>query len=432
MIDERFESLLTSVPGPQTAALTPPLRRRESRNVTYFDETFPVFWESARDAIVVDVDGNRYLDLTAGFGVANVGHANPRIAEAISTQAHRLMHAMGDVHPTHARTQLYDALRPHVPSGLTKWFLATTGSEAVEAAMKTAMLATGKSIFVTYRNAYHGLSFGALEVAGIEKFRTPFTPLLARRALYLDYPRAGRDELGDALDRLDALLAARHDVAALIIEPIQGRGGCIVPPRGYLPALRACCDAHGVLLIFDEIYTGFGRTGTWFAAADEGVVPDILCIGKAMGSGFPISAIVARAHVMDAWPESSGEAIHTSTFLGNPMGCAAAIATVREMERLDLAARARELGALLGRRLDALRAHASVLDVRGRGMMWGVQLRDGATTQRVVARALARGVIVVPAGPLGDVVALTPPLVISEEQLHHAVDLLDAAIEERG
>ncbi len=429
--DER-EHLASAIPGPGTAALVPQLQRYESQNVTFLSETFPVFWQSAHGATVTDVDGNRYIDLTSAFGVANVGHSNPRVVSAIAKQAALLMHGMGDVHPTQIRARLLERLAGIMPAGLNKTFLATTGSEAVEAALKTAMLATGKRAFAAFRHAYHGLSFGALAVSGIEKFRAPFAGLIAADTLFLDYPHAQRDTVEHALTAARSALSQRSDLAALLVEPIQGRGGCVVPPPGYLPGLRALCDEFGILLIFDEIYTGFGRTGDWFAAFHEDVTPDIICIGKAMGAGFPISAMVARASVMDAWPRSTGEALHTSTYLGNPMGCAAALATIDEIQRLHLPERARAIGELLSERLAMLREYRGVSAVRGRGAMWGLELRDGALAERIVTRLLARGVIALQAGPQGEVISLTPPLVISDTQLLRAMDILESELREEA
>ncbi|MGA7094508.1 MAG: aspartate aminotransferase family protein, partial [Candidatus Cybelea sp.] len=340
---------MSPVPRPRSAALAQRLRRYEQRNVTYLAEDFPFFWESARDATVVDVDGNEYIDCTAAFGVANTGHCNPRVAAAVASQAARLAHGMGDVHPTEIRVRLFERLLTILPQGLDKFFLATTGSEAIEAALKTAMLATGKSRFAAFRGGYHGLSFGALAVTGIERFRAPFASALGGEPLLLEFPR-GRDASDGeqaAKEARDALGAA-EELAALVFEPIQGRAGCIVPPPGYLAALRAICDAFGIVMIADEIYTGFGRTGDWFAVNRDGIVPDVLCIGKAMGSGVPISAAVGTAAIMNAWPLSAGEALHTSTFLGNPLGCAAALATIDEMERLGLPERAQRVGERLG------------------------------------------------------------------------------------
>lgn len=420
---DELEELRTPVPGPRTRELTRGLQSFESRNVTFVDERFPVFWETTRGATVTDVDGNRYIDLTSAFGVANTGHSNPYVAAAIRDQAVRLMHAMGDVHPTQVKVELLEKLAEITPGDLSKTFLTSTGAEAVEAALKTAMIATGKSAFASYRGAYHGLSIGTLEISGIEKFREPFSSVLPKHTLFLDYPRTG-----DALDRVRTALSSRSDIAALIIEPIQGRGGCLIPPKGYLSELRELCTSLGILLIFDEIYTGFGRTGTMFACEQDGVVPDILCVGKALANGFPISATIARPDIMDAWPVSAGEALHTSTYLGNPMGCAAALANIAEIQRMHLPQRARELGAKLGARLEMLRTSGKAVDVRGRGLMWGVELPDAATAQRVVVQGLRHGVILLQAGPAGNVLSITPPLIISERQLVRAIDILEGLL----
>ncbi len=418
------------IPGRRTAERIPALRRYESRNVTYLSEDFPVFWESARGATVVDVDGNRYVDLTAAFGVANAGHSNRRVVAAIASQAARLMHGMGDVHPTAVRARLLERIAKSFPNQDAKAFLATTGSEAVEAALKTAMLATGRARFASYRDAYHGLSLGTLPVCGVDKFRAPFAEALGRAAVMLAYPNASSGITARiAIERTRRELEANAGVAAVVIEPIQGRGGCIVPPEGYLGALRALCDDLGILMIVDEIYTGFGRTGTWFAIDREGVVPDILCVGKAMGSGFPISAAVGRASIMDAWPISTGEALHTSTYLGNPMGCAAALATFEEIERRGLPARAAALEPAVRSRLEPLRSRPIVKDVRGRGLLWGVQLSSPGVAEMTVKRALRAGVIVLQSGPAGDVIAISPPLTIAERQLMRAFDRLEAVIE---
>jgi 4-aminobutyrate aminotransferase-like enzyme len=418
-----MEELRTAVPGPRTRELTRGLQSFESRNVTFVDERFPVFWESTSGATVTDVDGNRYIDLTAAFGVANTGHSNPRVAAAIHDQAARLMHAMGDVHPTEVKVQLLEKLAQITPGDLSKTFLTSTGAEAVEAALKTAMIATGKSAFASYRGAYHGLSIGTLEISGIAKFREPFASVLPKQTLFFDYPRTD-----DALQNVRDALSRRSDIAALVIEPMQGRGGSLIPPKGYLRGLREICTSLGILLIFDEIYTGFGRTGAMFACEHDDVVPDILCLGKALANGFPISATIARPDVMDAWPVSLGEALHTSTYLGNPMGCAAALANISEIERLNLPERARQLGAQLQPRLQKICAAGKALEARGRGLMWGLELSDGVKAQRAVIEALRHGVVALQAGPQGNVLSITPPLIISEAQLFRAIDIVEECL----
>ena len=431
MNEDQLEQLAGSVPGARTGELLPSLQAHELRGVTYLASDFPVFWESAEGCLVTDVDGNRFLDMTAAFGVANTGHTNPYVASAISDQAVRLMHGMGDVHPTEVRVQLLEKLAQITPEGLSKSYICSTGSEAVEAALKTAILHSGKPEVAAFNGAYHGLSFGALRVCGMPSFREPFAGALSQNTLFLDFPRPtiGADGgVNAAIADFRAKLKARDDIGAVIIEPIQGRAGTIVPPKGFLLALRALCHELKLLLIFDEIYTGFGRTGSMFACESEGVVPDILCIGKAMANGFPIAAIIGKPAVMDAWQPSEGEALHTSTYLGNPMACAAALANINEIERLRLPARARQIGLGLGSRLDAIRNNTNVMAVRGRGLMWGIELKDGKTANAIVKRALQKGLILLQAGENGNVLSITPPLVITEAQLYHAVDLIEAIL----
>ncbi len=411
---DRPAGVTAPIPGPKSRTLTKRLQRLESRNVTYVDDTMPIFWESAAGATVLDVDGNAYIDLTAAFGVANAGHGNPAIAAAVAEQVHRLAHAMGDVHPSARKVELLEAMRRIVPAPLSKAFLASTGADAIEAAMKTAMLYTGKPAFAAFTGGYHGLSLGTLQVTAIERFRDPFLRAIPAHTEFLPYPRDGAAE---ALESIGTRLRARGDLAAVIVEPLQGRGGCIVPRRGFLPGLRELCNELGVLLILDELYTGMGRTGTMFAFEDEQIVPDILCVGKALGNGMPISAAIGTAQVMDAWPPSAGEALHTSTHLGNPVACAAAIATITETQRMELPLRAKRLHGVVASILQPIAARGGAIDVRGRGLMWGIELRDGAHAKQIVRQALREGVLLLQAGDGGNVLSITPPLTIKEDDL---------------
>ena len=413
------------IPGPRSRELIQTLRRYEARGVTYVDERFPVAWASASGATVVDADGNHYTDLTSAFGVANVGHTNAAVRTALAEQAGKMMHGMGDLHPPDVKVRLLERLAEIAPGDLTKSYLASTGAEAVEFALKTAYLRTGKSGVVAYRGAYHGLSLGTLGVIGIEKFRAPFAPMVASSATFLDYPDRDADA---ALTRLRSAFEADRSVGALIVEPIEGRAGIVVPPEGYLRGVREICDTFDVVLIFDEIYTGFARTGTMFACEHEGVVPDLMCVGKALACGAPLSATIGRPHVMDAWAPSSGEALHTSTYLGNPLGCAAALAVVAEIERLSLVERSRALGTALGERLQRLRRSRAVRDVRGRGMLWGVEFSDAAFLIELVQRALRDGLILLPSGLDGNVLTIAPPLVIAEDELWPAIERIEQLI----
>jgi 4-aminobutyrate aminotransferase-like enzyme len=424
-----LESVVTAIPGPRSRALAAELARYEAPGVTYLAGDYPVFWERASGASVVDVDGNRYLDLTSAFGVAATGHTNPRVAAAIADQASRLIHGMGDVHPTEVRTRLLERLAALAPGALCKTYLATSGAEAIEFALKTALLASGKPHAIAYRGAYHGLSLGALEVGGIDKFRAPFAALVAGHATFLAYPGA-RDTVESAVDALRDALARDPQVGAVIVEPVQGRGGVIVPPAGFLRALRALCDERELVLILDEIYTGFGRTGATFACEHEAIVPDLLCVGKALAGGVPLAATIGTARVMDAWPVSAGEALHTSTFLGNPLACAAALANLDELVRLDVVAQVRSRAAALAERLHALAAAPSVSDVRGIGFLWAVEFDRAEVANRVVVRGLARGVILLQSGPTGTSITIAPPLTIEDEQLDRALALFEQTIRE--
>lgn len=424
-----LESIVTAIPGPRSRAFAPVLACYEAPGVTYLGDDFPVFWESASGATVTDVDGNRYLDLTSAFGVAATGHTNPRVADAIAAQAHQLIHGMGDVHPTQVRTSLLERLAELCPGDLIKTYLSTSGAEAIEFALKTALLATGKPRTLAYRGAYHGLSLGALEVAGIEKFVTPFAPLVADRATFITYPGAGtsvESALADVREALDR----DPEIGAVLLEPVQGRGGVIVPPGGFLRALRDLCYGRGILMILDEIYTGFGRTGTMFACERENVVPDLLCLGKALGGGAALAATIGSARIMDAWPASAGEALHTATFLGNPLACAAALANLDEIVRLDVPALVRAQQDVLAEALGRLRTAANVRDVRGLGFLWAVELDSAELANRVVVRGLANGVILLQSGPTGTSITIAPPPTIAPAQLRRALDIFERTVRE--
>ena len=422
---DRLERIVTPIPGPRSLALASTLARYESQGVTYLSAAYPVFWRSARGALGTDVDGNRFIDLTAAFGVANVGHTNEQVAAAVAAQARDLIHGMGDVHPTEVKALLLEQLAALAPGDLQKTYLTTGGAEAVEFALKTALLATGKSRFIAYAGAYHGLSLGTLDVIGIPKFRTPFAALIAERTTWLPFPLTH-----GAVALAQARSAFERDphIAALIVEPVQGRGGVIIPPAGFLAGLRRLCDEFGALLIFDEIYTGFGRTGAMFACEHAGVVPDLLCVGKALAGGVPLAATIGRPAVMDAWPKSEGEALHTATFIGNPLACAAALATLDEIARLDLLARVRDRTPAFAARLARLRAYPHIVDTRGIGFLHALEFDSAAEANRIVIEALARGVIVLQSGPTGTSITLAPPLVIEDDQLARALDLVEACL----
>lgn len=420
----------TAIPGPRSLELAAELRKYESHNVTYVAEDWPIFWERAEGSCVWDADGNRFIDVTSAFGVAGLGHTHPVLRGAMVEQSAALMHGMGDVHPTALKTALCRALSELTYErwglGVAKTLLANSGFEAVEAALKTAYVATKKPGVVHFRGGYHGLGYGALLGGGFEKFRGPFDAQLADVRYELDFPVTQED-----LARLEVRLedVDGSAVGALLLEPIQGRGGKVVPADGFLALLRAWCDREGVVLIFDEIYSGFNRTGRLFACEWEGVYPDLLCLGKALSGGYPISACVGRAAVMDKWPESLGEALHTSTFLGNPVGCAMALEALKLHAKpevaVDVERQGRELMAML-EEIDSPLIH----EVRGRGLMIGVELRHadgsaaGDVAGKLLGQMLARGVVMLADGVEGNILAFTPSFYITLGELVYVVQQL--------
>src|SRR6266567_8348236 len=419
------------------------LRRYESRNVTFVEEdgSWPVVWERAKGVQVWDADGKKYLDLTSAFGVAAAGHANPRVVRAGQEQMARLLHAMGDVHPHAVKAQLAREL-----SRLTferwgskskvsgKTIFCNSGFEAVEAALKTALLATGKPGIIAFTGAYHGLGYGALNATHRKHFRAPFRPQLGQFGHFVLFP-ARAEQLEEVDDSVRRLFRTRQ-IGAILVEPIQGRGGVNIPPPQFLPLLRRLCDEHDALLVLDEVYTGFGRTGKWFACEHTATVPDLICLGKALTGGFPLSACVGRARLMDAaWPASTGEAIHTSTFLGHPVGCAMALAQIEQINRRKLVQRSAQLGVALLRLLQSDVSGSNFqMAVRGAGLLAGLEVRrlDGspATTAvfNVLKLMLRRGFILLPEGEHANVISFTPPLTISERQLAIAVKALQETL----
>ena len=315
------------------------LRDFESRNVTFIeaDGSWPIVWERAKGVFVWDADGKKYLDLTAAFGVAAAGHTNPKVVKAGQEQMGRLLHAMGDVHPHALKAELARELSRVTFERWTggmktgKVIFCNSGFEAVEAALKTAILVTGRHGVVAFTGAYHGLGYGALNATHRDLFRKPFLPQMREFVRFVQFPAKTAD-LATVEFQIRHLIR-REWIGAILVEPVQARGGINVPPPEFLPLLRKLCDEFSALLIADEIYTGFGRTGKWFASEHAGATPDLICLGKALTGGFPLSACVGRANLMDAaWPQSKGEAIHTSTFLGNPVGCAMALASLKELQ----------------------------------------------------------------------------------------------------
>ncbi len=414
--------LTTAIPGSASRAWVDRLALRECPAITArrarraaalgrADDDPPV-WVQARGVNVIDADGNRLVDLTAGFGASSVGHAHPEVVAAGQRQLDALPHAMGDAYFHPGRVELLEELA--MLSGLDRAILGSSGSDAVEAALKTACVATGRHRVLAFEGSYHGLSYGALAATGYKAgaFRAPFARQLGEHVDHAPF--------GGAIPSLEGY-------AAVLVEPLQGRGGIRVPPAGWLAELADRARAAGALLALDEIFTGMGRTGRWFACQAEGVVPDLLCVGKGLGGGFPISACLGSARVMDAWGASTGEAIHTQTFLGNPVGCAMATATIGVIRSQDLLRHAAREGAWLA---DALAALPGVRGVRGRGLMVAPVLGSASRSLGASRGMLRRGWIVLPAGEAGDVLAFTPPLTVHRRVLEGAVQALGDVLQE--
>ncbi len=426
--------IITPVPGPRSRDLAERLARVESRNITD-TSAGPIFWVSGSGASVRDADDNTYVDLTAGFGVATTGHANARVAEAIASQAATLPHALGDVHPAAIKVQLLERLAGLAPGELSVTILGSAGAEAVEAALKTALVRTGRPGILAFEGAYHGLTAGALAATWRAHFRAPFQPQLADHVRFAPYPDAasGDDAAHAALRAVHATIAAAENsaapIGAILVEPIQGRGGIVVPPPTFLHALRDLCDGERIVLIYDEIYTGIGRTGRWFACEHTGVTPDVMTVGKALTGSLPLSAAIGSPSVMQAWPPSQGEAVHTSTFLGNPVGCAAALAQLDEIDRRDLLSRAARLGDRIRQRTQSwTQRFPGVRDARGVGLLQAVTVDGPGRALGVAHAALQRGVIVLTEGERGDVLAITPPGVITEAQIDAALDVIESLL----
>ncbi|CAN5230408.1 aminotransferase class III-fold pyridoxal phosphate-dependent enzyme [soil metagenome] len=382
---------------------------------------------------LVDIDGRRYLDFGSGIAVTNVGHCHPHVVEAVQRQVARLIHTSVVVrHRGYIEVaERIGALTPFLVD--PQVFLCNSGAEAVDGSIKLARRATGRPGIIAFRGAFHGRTVAATSLTTAKaRYREGYEPLLG--SVYIApycVPGAGRSEddaAEAALDELDGLLAATAppaNVAAMIVEPVLGEGGYVVPPVAWLRGLRRRCDGHGILLVFDEVQCGMGRTGRPFAAETFAVTPDVVLFAKGVASGLPLGGIVASRSLMDRWPNAA----HGSTFGGNPLACAAALATLDVLADDGLYERAGVLGErALGRLREANAGVDAVVGVRGIGLMIGIELRDGAAAEAVQRRCLAGGLIVLNCGPLGNVLRLVPPLTISDDDLDHGLTILCEAL----
>jgi len=387
------------------------LRRSEAAHFLPVVKRHPVALVEGRGSRVRDVAGREYIDLMAGWGVTCIGHCHPALVEAIREQAGRLMQTT-NVFYTLPQCELIDRLADVAPGDITRSFITNSGTEAIEGAIKLAHRATGRAKFVSTHGAFHGRTLGALHVIGTEKHRAPYAPLLHESV------RVPFDDLDAAARALDA------QTAAFIVEPVQGEGGVNVPREGYLRGLADLCHAVGALLVCDEVQTGIGRTGRMFACEHEGVVPDVMALGKGLGGGFPVAAFLCTESL--ARTVSLGE--HGTTFGGNPLACAAANATLRVVEEEKLVARAAELGARLHARLRAFASERPdrAASARGKGLLQALVLRDADRAAALPLRAIERGVLVNVTA--GTVVRFFPALNIPEDDLFSGLDAVLALV----
>jgi 4-aminobutyrate aminotransferase/(S)-3-amino-2-methylpropionate transaminase len=428
---------LQGVDAPWTDA-----RRARRAQLLGFDYA-PIVIATAKGSNVFDLDGNRFVDFAAAFGAALVGHGHSRVVRTLEMQLERTLFGLGDVYPTDAKIGLTERLARLFPEPGARVMFGLSGSDAIDAAIKTTLLATGRPGIVAFEGAYHGLGTGPLAACGLKpEFRVPFAPHLTPHVKFLPYPRAprrdgsGGDSLDQALASVDAACKS-GEIGAVLVEPVLGRGGVVVPPDGFLAGLREICTRTGALLVCDEIWTGLGRSGAMLRSVEDGVVPDLVCIGKGLGGGLPISACLGRGAIMDAWrtpkgrdvpredqeEQPHGEAIHTSTYSGNPLACATAIAMLDSIIGTKLVQRAREEGEAFKSALSsALGPDTRVTDVRGRGFMIGVELEGGARRGLGLLHDLLQKGYIVLTGGKGDVITLTPPLNIAKGLLDGFVE----------
>ncbi len=427
--------VLTELPGPRSRALHERRRAAVSHGLT---QGFPVYIERAEGAILVDADGNQLLDLGSGIAVTSIGHAVPELVDAVSRQVADFTHTCFMVTPYEEYVEVCERLNELTPGDFAKTSaLFNSGAEAVENAVKVARLATGRPAIVVFDHAYHGrtnltMALTAKNMPYKDRFG-PFAPEVYRVAMSYPYRDglSGPEAATRAIAEIELQVGA-HNVAALLIEPIQGEGGFVGPAEGFLPALAEWARANGVVFVADEIQSGFCRTGDWFAVNHEGVVPDVVTTAKGLAGGMPLAGVTGRAELMNAVHEGG----LGGTYGGNPVAAAAALATIETMRARDLAGRARAIGATIRARFDDLASEcAGVGDVRGRGAMMALEfVRPGTTTpdaaaaRTVVAACQKEGVVTLSCGTWGNVIRLLPPLVITDAQLADGLEVLAAAI----
>ena len=435
-------SLKTALPGPLAKRVIDADDRLISPSYT---RSYPLVVESGSGTQITDVDGNKFLDFTAGIAVTSTGHCHPHVVRAIQEQAAKLIHMSGTDFYYESMVTLAERLSAVAPMpGPHRFYYGNSGAEAVECALKLARYHTGRQNIIAFLGAFHGRTMGALSLTASkpqQKRRfAPFVPGVHHVPYPYCYRNCGSSveeqeayALGCARfieDRLFRTALPPEEVAAIVVEPIQGEGGYVVAPGNFMRELRAICDRHGILLIADEVQSGVGRTGKWWAIEHTGVQPDIVCIAKGIASGMPLGVCMARAEIMDWVPGS-----HASTFGGNPVSIAAALATMDVLESCAIQ-NAAVVGAKMLERLKTwIDQYPNVGDVRGRGLMIGVELvgekqsreMAGALRDRVIQAAFERGLLILGCGETS--IRLCPPLIVTEKEADHALDVLEASLQ---
>lgn len=390
------------------------------------------------------LDGKRYMDFMSAFGAVNVGHNHPRVIAAAKEQMEKQVHGAVGVTLHESVLRLAEMLPEILPGAMDMFFFGNSGAEAVEGCVKLARNVTGRPGIIAFLGAFHGRTYGAASLTAAKaSYRLGLEPFLSSvyhvpyadpyHSSDPDDPSRCVEESLDALHRVLGRLIAPSQVAAIVVEPIQGEGGYIVPPREFLEGLREICTRHGILLIFDEVQTGFGRTGEWFAAQAFGVTPDVMSIGKGIASGFPLGAVCARSELMSRWSPT----VHGTTFGGNPISCAAAIATIDTIRDESLLNNAKRNGAyLLGRLKDLKTKYRVIGDVRGIGFMIGMELivpgtdrePNSVVAKKILNESLSRGLLMYPCGQHGQVIRVAPPLIVTRDQIDEAVSILEQSL----
>jgi 4-aminobutyrate aminotransferase len=433
--------LVCPLPGPKARAAVEADHRLISPSYT---RSYPLVAKRGRGLRIEDSDGNEFLDFAAGIAVVSTGHCHPEVVAAIQKQAAELIHISGTDFYNELLTDLATRLSAVAPMpGPHRFFYGNSGAEAIECALKLARYHTGRQQIISFFGAFHGRTMGALSLTGSKpQQKRRFSPLVPG-VTHVRYPYVYRGCTGGAQEeeafsmgcaryieeKLFKTILPPEEVAAIFIEPIQGEGGFVPAPANFLRELRAICDRHGILLVVDEVQSGCGRTGQWWAIQNSGVEPDILCIAKGIASGMPLGVCMTRAGIMDWAPGS-----HASTFGGNPVSIAAALATMDILEREGIANAARVGEFILERVRGWKHSHASVGDVRGRGLMIGIEIvKDKATREpaaelrnRIETLAFERGLIVLGCGETS--LRLSPPLIVSKEEATVALDILEEAL----